>query len=95
MPDITPTVGRRIWYWPEGAECANSEDDKQPFDAGVILTHDDPKLVCLDVCDHHGRHHLKRMVTIEDEATPGCAQWMPYQSKKAAEDANPPGTKLL
>jgi hypothetical protein len=90
MAKSIPTIGRRIWYWPETLEDDTAEgvciDDNQPYDAGIIFVYSDGH-VNLGVTDHEGNYFPKQDVVISDEEIPGCAQWMPYQEKKAAEEA--------
>jgi len=90
MPRSVPTIGRRIWYWPATNEDDSAEgiclDNSQPYDAGIVYVHADGT-VNLGITDHTGDYFTNENVNITDEATPGCAQWMPYQEKKAAEEA--------
>jgi hypothetical protein len=85
MPRTIPTIGRRIWYWPDADSTQLTiEDFNQAFDAGVIFVQPDGT-VNLVVTDHTGDQEVLESVVITDEATPGCAQWMPYQEKQAAK----------
>lgn len=84
---ITPTVGRRVWFWPGNtAGRYNCVDPKQPFDAGVLFVHDD-RTVNLLVTDHLGFQFTVREATLlqdDDPAPDGpCAAWMPYQKGQA------------
>ncbi len=91
MSTITPTIGRKVWFWPD-ANCITSlaatRENDQPFDATIICVHDDGT-VNLAVHDHVGHHFAKLAVPLGDEpAADGCsATWMPYQlgQAKAAE----------
>lgn len=95
---ITPTIGRRVWYWP-------SKDDKdvmsvyeadatgtvQACDAGVVFVWSD-RLVNLAIADHNGNAHKRSSVQLlqDDDPVPendGYAQWMPYQAKAAEKPA--------
>lgn len=95
---ISPTIGRRVWYWPSDQDLGLTErkpvslmtasDRTQPCDAGVVYVHGD-RLVNLTVADHNGVMHARTSMTLlqdDDKPDPGCAyaQWMPYQIKAAA-----------
>lgn len=89
----TPTVGRRVWYWPTDDEARAdmhwcSRD--QPFDAGVVWVTPSGN-AHLEITDHMGRKHFKRNVKVHNfehrEAAPGggYATWMPYQQAQHAK----------
>lgn len=92
---ITPTIGRRVWYWPTQAELEARSNPpvaqispEQPFDAGVVFVHDD-RLVNLVVTDHAGNVHKREAVQLVQDgdcyATDDArCEWMPYQKAKAA-----------
>lgn len=87
---ITPTIGRRVWYWPSTYDLneMNRSVSDQPFDAGVCCVWSD-HLVNLTIADHDGRMHRRTSVRLlqgDEEARPGepHATWMPYQ-KQAVE----------
>lgn len=98
MSAITPTIGRRLWYYPsdydrgkleEKPETVICSDGVQPCDAGVCYVHSD-RLVNLTVADSNGKMHARtsiRLVQPGDEVpTPGAeayATWMPYQVQTA------------
>jgi hypothetical protein len=97
MPKIiTPTIGRRLWYWPSAYDCGKTAavppstidaDATQPCDAGVCYVHGD-RLVNLTVADHNGNMHRRTSVTLlqeGDEIPVGqaYAEWMPYQAAQA------------
>lgn len=92
MSTITPTIGRKVWFWPD-ANCITSlaatRENGQPFDATIICVHDDGT-VNLAVHDHVGHHFAKLSVPLGDEpAAEGCsATWMPYQLGQAKIEAN-------
>jgi hypothetical protein len=93
---IKPTIGRRVWFYPNGTtQLADPKplaiiDSSQPLDAGVVFVWSD-RMVNLDVTDHYGQHHSANSVTLVQEGDPVpttgfYATWMPYQqgqSKKA------------
>lgn len=87
----TPTIGRRVWYWPSAADFTEGEMKQlysdQPFDAGVTSVHAG-SAVGLDICDHmNGRHGLVSVPLLQADdvraGKPGTAQWMPYQAAQA------------
>lgn len=90
---ITPTIGRRVWFWPSqidrlGGDILNgmnSISGDQAFDAGVVYVHDD-RMVNLSITDHLGEIHKRENVQLlQDDDKPeegyGYAEWMPYQLK--------------
>lgn len=87
---IVPTIGRRVWYYPDSEEIIDTEPmiclkESQPFDAGVVFVHNDT-LVNLVVTDHSGYVHRRTSVTLvqpgqEPPAGAYCT-WMPYQIGK-------------
>jgi hypothetical protein len=99
MSRITPTIGRKLWYYPcksvDGASC--NMDDNQPFDATVICVwpaSGNTQLVNLFVVDHVGGTSARISVPLiqEDDPVPsigGYAKWMPYQIGQASAQANP------
>lgn len=98
---IKPTIGRRVWFWPNGARSVGSGtgdlaviDYSKPLDAGIVYVWGD-RMVNLDVADHYGNHHRATSVTLlqEGEAPPIAgfyATWMPYQQAQAAAAAQHP-----
>ncbi len=82
---ITPTVGRVVWYYPNGAKVG-----PQPHAALVAYVHGD-RCVNLACFDANGLPYAATSVVLRqegDEAPAGsyCC-WMPYQlgqAKKAA-----------
>lgn len=76
----SPSIGRRIWYWPRPDERKIS-DSSQPFDAGIVYIWSDT-LVNLAVKDEFGNDVLgKTSITLRqrpDEARPGECSWMQY-----------------
>jgi hypothetical protein len=81
MTIITPTIGRRVWYWPSEAEYQASasnrtmvepamllNDRDQPCDAGICYVHTDGT-INLTVADHTGAMHARRSVPLlQDDA---------------------------
>ena len=96
-----PTIGRRVYFWPVGADRAgfNIIDSDFPFDAGVVFVHPQPpapmpQLVNLTVTDHKGITQGVRNVpfVVQHDGVPpqgqSYAEWMPYQ-KGASHTAAP------
>lgn len=88
---ITPTIGRRVWYWPnvqdhygiDGGEPMTQLAMGQACDAGVVFVHNDRR-VNLSVTDHEGKLHRRtdvRLVQGDERANSdeAYATWMPYQ----------------
>lgn len=97
---ISPTIGRRVWYWPSDFDRGKYEvvlatlivcDGEQPCDAGICYVHSD-RLVNLTVADHEGKMHRRTDVTLvqpgdELPASGGYATWMNYQVEQAEKAA--------
>lgn len=93
-PIITPTIGRRLWYWPSNwdrnpinGKYMHASDEKQPCDAGICYVWSD-RMVNLTVTDHNGRVHQRASVKLlqGDDPVPtgdAHAQWMPFQAGQA------------
>lgn len=95
MKVITPTIGRKVWYWPSGHDLQTLSlrqhhayiGQAQPFDATVIYVWND-RSVNLCVTDHNGNVFTRTSVTLSqpgDLSVPpeGYASWMPYQVAQA------------
>lgn len=105
MPGIIkPTVGRKVWFQPNGINVINNhvvaELADQPMDATVVCVWDD-RSVNLRLTDHVGHTHRAANVMLlqeDDEPpetnTPYC-MWMPYQQgqAKAAAAIETPGVR--
>lgn len=90
---ITPTVGRRVYYWPNEEDQARFGvfDAQQPCDAGILYVWGDRE-VNLEVTGPSGVKHAVQNVHLlqgDDEAPEGksFAAWMPYQRSQAAASA--------
>lgn len=95
---ISPTIGRRVWYWPNSQDRGQDErgstlsimrqdDLSQPCDAGVAYVWHD-RMVNLTVADQNGVMHSRRSVKLlQDDESPfpgeAYAEWMPYQAAQA------------
>lgn len=86
---ISPTIGRKVWFFPgayDPIECG-----AQPLDATVCYVHDD-RLVNLRVTDINGDSFPRPGVHLlqDDDAPPlglGYATWMPYQVGQAKKES--------
>lgn len=93
---IVPTVGRVVWYWPEG-EVQMRMQLEQPCAAIIARVHSDTR-INIAYFDENGHAHNRTGVRlIQDEKVghgspePICT-WMPFQAgqqakAQAAEDA--------
>lgn len=88
---IPPTVGRVVWFEPNGSEqCLNWKClPEQPMSAQVVYVHSDD-LVNLAVLDHGGAPRAIENVPLlqGDAAAPESGwycRWMPYQLGQAAK----------
>lgn len=96
MSKISPTVGRKLYFYPNG-DTAVKQLDSQPVDATVLYVHPDSGitsdyLLNLLVVDHVGNAAFKSKVRLvqdgEDDPTVGFyARCMPYQIGQAAKQA--------
>lgn len=94
MTAILPTVGRKIYFYPNG-DPAIQQFDAQPIDATVVYVWpkahpDDLSTMNLFVIDHAGITHFKTRVALIQDGDPlptigEYAQWMPYQVGQAAK----------
>lgn len=92
--EIPPTVGRVLWYWPNGMPHSGIiQDPSQPFRADICYVWPDGR-VNLNVCCHNAtrfeRHQVPIVPTASEETPPQgtpYATWMPFQigQAKAAE----------
>jgi hypothetical protein len=89
MSTITPTIGRKVWYYDFTTVGCN--DPHQPYDATVIYVWGND-CVNLDVTDHHGNRLIKTSVPLRDPQDSAChgvssfATWMPYQVGQARKE---------
>lgn len=91
MNIITPTIGRKVWFHPNGLKLTTAGpievfDEKQALDATIVCVYGD-LMVNLSVTDHGGRVHSVRSCTLRqdgDAAPTGYyCEWMPYQTGQA------------
>jgi hypothetical protein len=90
---ITPTVGRRVWFWPNGDVDYIVWDKAQPCDAGVLYVVNE-RCVNLLVSDHEGHTGpVLRVPLLQDDdpipETSAYATWMPYQVGQAKKHERP------
>lgn len=101
MTVIVPTVGRKIYFYPDAGGIADktiTRIDEQPIDATVVYVHpkaeaDPHHLVNLRLTDHTGFMHFCGKVPLVQDGSivkGACAQWMPYQVGQAAKNADAP-----
>jgi hypothetical protein len=86
---IMPTVGRKVWFFPNGA-CFHSNpyciNPEVPMDADVVFVWGE-RMVNLTVKDHIGQVHAFTSVTLlqpgDEIPAGGYARWMPFQIGQA------------
>lgn len=90
---ITPTIGRRLWYYPSPYDFSEASPDPfsgyndQPCDAGICYVWTD-RMVNVTVADANGFMHRRTSVRLlqgNEQPYPGEAhlRWMPYQVGQA------------
>lgn len=97
---MTPTIGRKVWYWPLAVEIAavvhvlegsggldpmEYAQSRQPWDATVVFVYDNGNVNVL-VTDWIGNQTLRldRNLSANDTDQGHCT-WMPYQVAQAAK----------
>lgn len=83
---ITPTVGRVVYYWPDG-----QVEGAQPYAVLVTYVHGTRDINCAG-WDHEGQSFRRTRVQLVQEGdkpprNDGFCTWMPYQLERAKEDA--------
>lgn len=87
---IKPTIGRKIWFHPNGASFMNgavlNNYGPSPMDATVVYVWDD-RMVNLHVIDHSGIPHAVQSVPLRQPEDPvpfsQYCEWMPFQVGRA------------
>ncbi len=85
MTNLTPTVGRVVWYYPKGWRAG-----EQPLAAIIAHVWSD-RCVNLAIFDANGKAIVDPPTSIElchpeeDNDNQGKARWMPYQVGQAAK----------
>jgi len=90
QPVITPTIGRKVWYWPNEndikIEYMESLDSAQPFDATVVFVHN-LREVNLFVVDHNSNSYDRCGIPLiqpgDEKPDGGYCEWMPCQIGQA------------
>lgn len=83
---ISPSIGRKVWYYPATTDANMARHSDQPFSAEVVHVWSDT-CVNLAIFDHRGTLTSKTSVTLaqDRDALPGECAWMPYQKGQAAK----------
>lgn len=89
---ITPTIGRKVWYWPASNENVVRNGD-QPMDATIVYVWHDRKVNVI-VFDHAGNQLTRpnTMMLQGDEMYKPIGSycvWMPYQIGQARAQTPP------
>lgn len=78
---IKPTVGRVVWYRPEGPDG--------PTQAALVAFVHSDSMVNLAVFDNNGCHSSRTSVPLVHDGAPipvgSYCEWMPYQKGQAAK----------
>jgi hypothetical protein len=88
----TPTVGRKLWYRPEG-DASMAFIGDQPLDATVVAVHND-HCVNLVIFDASGVKHVRTSTYLKQDGVDlpewvrSYAEWMPYQVKQHQKHAD-------
>lgn len=88
--EIKPTIGRKVWYWPNNDTSMAVSSADQALDATVIYVHEDG-FVNLFIIDHMGAMYSRYRVPLyqgDVDSRPrdhSCATWMPYQREQASK----------
>lgn len=102
MALIQPSIGRKVWFWPEQEDldagvvvldATNYGPYHQPLDATIVYVHGE-SLVNLYVLDHEGTAWTFEKVILLPEDRPiefpvRCVTWMPYQLEQAKKAQMP------
>ena len=88
---ISPSIGRKVWYWPVNDTSLVQYSPSVALDATVIYPWGD-SCVNLRITDHAGVTHIRTSVflhqgDVESRPSSSCATWMPYQMGQAAQRA--------
>ena len=85
---ITPTVGRIVWYYPNGGDNFPHNGDKEPLAAIIVKVHSD-LVLNLAVFDANGFIHQRQsLYYLAPNAVPAANTpywcWIPFQLGQAA-----------
>ena len=83
---ITPTIGRKIWFWPNQTNMFSCSvlDATQAFDATIVFVHGANR-INIQTVDHVGTTYVLHNVYLQQEGAPEpllgtfYCTWMPYQ----------------
>lgn len=95
MSAILPTVGRKVWFRPNGHLQLGMTElySGTPMDATVVYVWG-PNMVNLLVVDHVGNQFPVNSVTLAGPDTPipswSYCEWMPYQLGQAKKEGGAP-----
>lgn len=98
MATITPTIGRKIYYWASLTTLqsvdATVRDSEQPMDATIVYVDKETETISVMVFDHHGMSFEDLDIRIAEHGAGDHLQghdgeqsyctWMPYQLGQAA-----------
>jgi hypothetical protein len=93
---MTPTIGRKVWYFPSEATAIihsmQVNDPITPMDASIVYVWHD-NMINISVADHAGKMHAVHSVTLIPPGQIGAegrdyCMWMPYQVKQAAKEGS-------
>ncbi len=90
-PAITPTVGRRVHFWPneEHAAALGVFDAQQPCDAGIVYVWGDRRVNILVTGPSGTQNTLQGVRLLQGDEQPdegeSYAAWMPYQISQASK----------
>lgn len=89
MTNITPTIGRVVWFYRHGK--TQHDAGEQPEAALVAFVHGDGRYINIGFFDHNGVSCSLTSVRLiqegeEMEQSPFCC-WMPYQQAQAKKNA--------
>lgn len=89
MPNIKPTVGRKVWYRAQPWDMWPREWLDHPWDATIIYVHSDTRVNVYVINPAGGTFVVPGCLLLQegeepDEPTEYC-EWMPYQRGQAAK----------
>lgn len=104
-PIITPTIGRQVWFWPNGntfgvpgASQPEAFMSDQAMAATIVCVWSD-RMVNLQVLDHGGAPHMLRSIRLkqagDEDSSQAYCEWMPYQAGQAKRIDQAEGIALM
>ena len=83
---IEPTVGRMVWFWPNGKSDINAKI--QPYAAQIAYVHS-VGMINIGYLDANGEHKNQTSVPLiqegQDQPYFSFCEWMPFQKGQAAK----------